>query len=211
MTYTVKNSSRISGHLLEMHEKFTSGGEMEAFGDFMTIDESGEKVAVRITTGKVEELLSALVEEFDFEVIGSKPDLHFLEGWLPIADLSEVGTFAEHGLLGVLPVYNSDTDKGDVTSQADFVHEADRLRASLPKGFDGTGVEIGVLSNNFNKLEQAADDIASGDLPIDGVRVLEDDLSGPVDPQTDEGRAMLQLIHDLAPGASLSFATASGG
>ncbi|MDJ0901787.1 MAG: S8 family serine peptidase [Xenococcus sp. MO_188.B8] len=206
MTYTVKNSSRISGHLLEMHEKFTSGGEMEAFGGFMTIDESGEKVAVRITTGGVEELLPAL-EEFGFKLIGSKPDLHFLEGWLPIAALSEVGTLTDHGLLGVIPAYQSVTNVGSVTSQADFVHEADRVRDSLPKGFDGTGVKIGVLSDSYDNLGGAASDITTGDLPAEGVNVLQDLPSGG----SDEGRAMLQLIHDLAPGASLSFATASGG
>ena len=60
----------------------------------------------------------------------------------------------------------------------------------------------------------AALDIASGDLPGAGnplgntepVVVLEDFPA-----RTDEGRAMLQIVHDLAPKAKLGFATANTG
>src|SRR5262249_30323101 len=74
----------------------------------------------------------------------------------------------------------------------------------------GTGIKLGALSDSFNQCgancsTTAADDIASGDLPAAGVTVLEDF----VDPTaTDEGRGMPQLVHDVAPGAQLAFATA---
>ncbi|MFB6277672.1 MAG: Ig-like domain-containing protein, partial [Halothece sp.] len=55
---------------------------------------------------------------------------------------------------------------------------------------------------------------ANGDLPgpenpvnTTPVEVLEEPRSGG----TDEGRAMMELIHDIAPGANLAFHTASGG
>ena len=99
------------------------------------------------------------------------------------------------------------TDVGSATSQADFTLEADRVRNSLPIGFDGTGIKIGVLSDSYNTLGGADDDIASGDLPAEGVTVIEE-LSYR---STDEGRAMFQLIHDIAPGADLLFATAFTG
>ncbi|MEM7580722.1 MAG: cadherin domain-containing protein, partial [Cyanobacteria bacterium P01_A01_bin.80] len=74
---------------------------------------------------------------------------------------------------------------------------------SLPTGFDGEGVTIGVLSDSYNNLGGADDDINTGNLPAN-INIIEDLESGGID----EGRAMLQLIHDLAPGADLAFATA---
>jgi hypothetical protein len=72
----------------------------------------------------------------------------------------------------------------------------------------GAGIKVGVLSDSFNDLGGAAADEADGALPpASQIQVLSDLASGG----TDEGRAMLQIIHDIAPGASLAFATADGG
>ena len=65
---------------------------------------------------------------------------------------------------------------------------------------------VGVISNSFNNLGGAAADEKDGALPPT-VDVLGDEPSGG----TDEGRAMLQLVHDVAPGASLAFDTAGTG
>ena len=207
-----RKSSRISGHLLDMHEKYKnfSGGSENGFSnssDTIQVDESSKNVAVRITASDVEALLPSL-EEMGFEVIGSKPESYFVEGWMSIEDLPQLDSLDSLGLMGVLPVYAPITNAtGSVTSQADFVLEADRVRASLPEGFDGTGVTIGVLSDSYNVSGNgsAESDIASGDLPAGGVNVLQEGPPGRID----EGRAILQSIHDLAPGADLIFATAA--
>ena len=73
---------------------------------------------------------------------------------------------------------------------------------------NGTGIKVGVLSDSFNDLGGAAADEADGALPsAANVQVLKDMPSGG----TDEGRAMMQIIHDIAPGASLAFYTAFEG
>jgi subtilisin family serine protease len=97
----------------------------------------------------------------------------------------------------------------------DHAREAFELR--------GKGETIGVLSDSFDKANTAVSggpiathakqDIVSNDLPgLAGtcseqqlpVKVLaEGDSEGE-----DEGRAMLQIVHDLAPHAKLAFATA---
>ena len=73
---------------------------------------------------------------------------------------------------------------------------------------DGTGVRVGILSDSYAATTTpttAAQDVANGDLPSGGVTVVKDDTAAGV---ADEGRAMAQIIHDVAPGAALSFYTA---
>ncbi len=109
--------------------------------------------------------------------------------------------------LGFAHVSVMTTHAGTVTTQADAAEHADTARATY--GVDGTGIMIGVISDSFNTSSSAsthmAGDIASGDLPA-ATTILEDSAGG-----TDEGRGMAQLVHDLAPGASIEFATANGG
>jgi hypothetical protein len=85
---------------------------------------------------------------------------------------------------------------------------------------DGTGVTVGILSDSFDTWSSApthaADDVTSDNLPgstntcghTTPVGVLDDYSGGG---QEDEGRAMAQIVHDLAPGAKILFATAEGG
>jgi Subtilase family len=109
--------------------------------------------------------------------------------------------------------------RGLATSEGDFQLEAAAARSAF--GVDGSGVGVGILSDSFDRDGSAAthagSDVAAGDLPGAGnpcgqataVRVLDDPLDASE--ATDEGRAMAQIVHDLAPGAALSFATAFGG
>ena len=94
------------------------------------------------------------------------------------------------------------TNTGSVTSQGDAAFHADDARTLF--GVDGTGVKVGVMSDSYDCLHGAAADKASGDLPAT-VTILKE---GPCPFGADEGRAMMQIIHDVAPGAELLFYTA---
>ncbi len=106
-------------------------------------------------------------------------------------------------------INNQSTLIGKTNSQGDTAHRAADVRKTY--GYLGQGIKIGVLSDSYNASGGAPADITSGDLPGAGnpdgyttpVTVVQDYSGGE-----DEGRAMLQVIHDLAPAATLYFATA---
>jgi subtilisin family serine protease len=82
------------------------------------------------------------------------------------------------------------------TSEGDVAHNAPLVRK---KGFTGSGVKVGVLSDSVDNLAAVQ---ATGDLPP-VVTVLADAPGN-----TGEGTAMLEVVHDLAPDSPLAFATA---
>ena len=86
------------------------------------------------------------------------------------------------------------------TSEGDVAHRANSARRTHK--VDGTGIGIGVISDGVRSL---ADRQASGDLPA-RVTVLPGQEG-----RGDEGTALLEIVHDLAPGAELYFATGFGG
>ncbi len=105
------------------------------------------------------------------------------------------------------------TNAGLVTSQGDSAQRSGLARRKF--NVDGSNVKVGVLSNSYNQLIGAKGGVMTGDLPgpenpngyKKPVQVLED--AGEA--ANDEGRAILEIIHDVAPGAELAFHTALGG
>lgn len=101
---------------------------------------------------------------------------------------------------------------GKVTSLGDTVMKSNIARTLF--NLDGTGVKIGLISNSFNALNGLNADIQSGDLPGQNnplgrttpVTIVKD-LNKGSKFGNDEGRALAQIAHDIAPGASIFFHT----
>ena len=101
----------------------------------------------------------------------------------------------------VTPVYKPEVRTGSVESEGDGVILGPEFRAS--QNLDGNGVKIGVISDSVNEVADPANPAlvgiawsqSTGDLPPT-VQVLEDDTSAN---PTDEGRAMLEIVYDVAP------------
>jgi hypothetical protein len=120
----------------------------------------------------------------------SNLDARVVEGWIAY---DRITTLAElPGVRLVTPPSYPDVDTGSVNSQGDAIHRANLVRSSL--GFNGSGQKVCVLSDGVDHRAAAQ---ATGDLPA----VIDVRKAG----SGDEGTAMLEIIHDLAPGAALGF------
>ena len=101
-----------------------------------------------------------------------------------------------------------------VVTEGDAQLRATTARATY--GLDGAGVKVGILSDSYNRNGGAADGVASGNLPGPGnpcghttpVQVLQEDTALFYH---EEGRAMAEVVHDVAPEATLLFASAANG
>ena len=126
-----------------------------------------------------------------------------VSGLVPIDALSKV---AENSSIHFARAAMATSRAGSITSQGDAALAADVARLNF--GVDGSGITVGTLSDSFDCLGQAAGDVASGDLPT-GINVLAEEpgcTSG-----ADEGRAIMQIVNDVAPGADQAFHTALEG
>ena len=134
---------------------------------------------------------------------------HVVSGLLPVAAIDKAVALASLRSISASPAPIRNV--GSVTSQGDIALRAIAGRTTY--SVDGTGVTVGVLSDSYDTLGGAAADIITGDLPASGVQVLggESTLCGSLIFCIDEGRAMLQIVHDMAPGATLLFHTGMGG
>jgi hypothetical protein len=177
--------------------------------------DSNNRVLVNVRSSSpdhIDQMKSDLVNNLGMTVTTVTPSQNMVTGFLPISAVENIPSVTDYS--AVTPVYAPIVSAGSVTSAGDQVIKADAFRTHY--GLDGTGVTVGVISDSVNQLDSQgnynpgqgiAEAQQTGDLPASGVNVLQDG-TGNV---TDEGRAMLEVIHDVAPGSPLAFSTGEGG
>jgi hypothetical protein len=157
----------------------------------LKIDSAGN-VEVKLTvTSQTAEQLQKL-KDLGMQIGLTLPKYGIIEGTLPYSQVEAVAGLDFVTNVGApgYPLHNT----GAVTSEGDTVLRAAEARAVF--GVDGSGIKVGVMSDGVTHL---ANSVATGDLPSSpAVGVLKAG-SG------DEGTAMLEIVHDLAPGSPLAF------
>jgi len=160
----------------------------------------------------------------------------FMDLYFPIGKLTLLNDDKYKRLLiSAMLLYSPITNVGVVTSLGDDLQRSKHVRESFRLNsdgkcfaIDGKGINIGVISDSYNTQKytvfdpdtqinqnkpKAEIDVLNGDLPGKGnpndyskdVKIIKESMFQA----TDEGRAMLQIIHDVAPGAELFFHCAS--
>ena len=170
--------------------------------NFLEFDGQGRvKVNVHSTlTHYLAALKTDLTTRFGFTATGTYASQNMVIGWLPVNQILNLPNAAHFH--SVTPVYKPQTNVGSVTSEGSQTIQATSFRSAYADS--GAGVKVGVISDSVNEFGGGlAQSVATGDLPAN-VQVLSDDATGA---GTDEGRAMLEIVHDVAPGAALAFST----
>ncbi len=171
----------------------------------------GSDPLVELYFDKLTDQTIAQVEATGFRTAGAWPHYGRMTGYAPFDSFEALAAIPE--LAVVSPEYGYTTYPGSTTSQADVSMNVDDARADF--GVDGSGVDIGILSDSFNTglggtvtgtgcdaTVTGMVNQGTGDLPP-SVKLLNNGSGG-----IDEGAAMAELAHDLAPGANLWYHTA---
>ena len=119
------------------------------------------------------------------------PGYGAIDAWVPYDRVEAAGDLP--WVTSVAAAEMGHGDAGSVTSEGVRLHRANVAQAAQ---IDGSGVTIGVISPGANHIK---DSIASGDLPKNVILLGGDPGDG------DEGTAMMEVVHDMAPGAKLVF------
>ncbi len=133
--------------------------------------------------------------------------LNKIQGWVNINQIEKLADLDQVERITV-PSYGQPA-AGRITTQGDRILQADQLRAL---GASGQGVKVGIISDGANNWREAA---SSGDLP-QNVTTFGSCATRAADPQNcrsrltcNEGTAMAEIIHDIAPDAELAVAAVS--
>jgi hypothetical protein len=152
--------------------------------------------------GNVSDGLLALIDAVGGVVSDQSPRWGLIRASVPLGAVETLA--ASDDVASIDSAALARTNAGALTSQGYISHEANRV---IREGIDGTGVTVGVLSDSA--LPACVTPlIASGDLPAN--TLVLPGQQGPAN-GANEGCAMMEIVHDLAPGANLIFASAFNG
>jgi hypothetical protein len=157
--------------------------------------EADGRVLVDIDATVTPELL-ALIQAGGGQVINSFAQFRAVRALVTLTQLETLA--GSTNVSYIRRASQAHTNKTD--SEGDTTHRAIDARNTF--GASGSGVTVGVLSDSVDYYTNL---VAAGDLPM--INVLPGQ-SGLGQNRTGEGTAILEIVHDLAPGSSLYFATA---
>src|SRR5882762_3502976 len=204
-----KSQNRIGPELTALYNIYLLGGTVPS-NDIFQI--TGTNVLIDITPlpGKSGELLTllrgiayGLINEID-NGVGSV----VITGQFPILNLLKLNLLGQINF--ARPAYTPVASVGLTTTAGDIAMGSDKARNQF--NVQGQGIKVGVISDSYNTQpgNPAQIDVQNYDLP----GIANPTNSTPVEvvkecngKGSDEGRAMLQIIHDIAPKASLAFRT----
>ncbi len=158
---------------------------------------TGEVEVVLHAKGSVGDAEEAAVRALGAEIVITLKTPGMIQAWIPAKRIAEAAKLP--WVAAVTPPDYGHTNPhptNPINSEGVTLHNADIAQA---QGVNGTGVTVGAISNGVANLAASQ---ARNELPA--VNVISAG-SG------DEGTAMLEIVHDMAPGAALAFHASGSG
>jgi hypothetical protein len=180
-------------------------------GQGLTADDSDRVLVDVYVKGDASQAAAQLKDAgMDVQASTNRAPVPMVEGYLPVSAAESVASLTV--VRAVIPVVGAGSSSvGSVSSQGDAAHNGPQARA-LGSGIDGRNVKVGVISDSVDRVSPGLfGSVSSSDVP-DDVVVLKDGPAGDPD-SNDEGRAMMEIIHDTAEGLAegdLFFASGIG-
>ncbi|WP_052732196.1 S8 family serine peptidase [Hymenobacter terrenus] len=174
---------------------FKPAGHLQVRDGFVAIDAAAEP-------GQVEQLHKDLLSLGLKDGAVAAP---LVSGWIAIDQLDQLR--ALKSLRFVQAAYQGRSGAGKALSQGDNTQRSAQARSTY--NVKGDGVKVGIISTSFNALGGAAQGVKDDELPgvgnpkgfVTPIEILQEGTTV----KTDEGRAMAEIIHDVAPGAKIAF------
>ncbi len=159
--------------------RITPDGDVQVFIEVEDVDQLGALTLLGVTIERVDD------------------DMRIVQSWVPSRRLRSIAALPNVTSIR-LPEY-AFRHAGSIQTEGDAVISSDALRSL--EGVDGTGVTVGVISDGVGGLAASQ---ALGDLPTVDTSTC-NVVGGDPGASGAEGTALLEIVHDVAPGADLMF------
>ncbi len=191
---------------LSYEQKPTTSTFTSPFADLIQFN--GAEVGVDVRTYGNFSTAETTLQNLGLQVVGTDSTYGVFDGWLPISALPKLASASQ--VIGASPLFKpqfyGQVYQGEAYNEA--LTTIGSTQAMSQFNVNGSGVTVGIISDSVNQYGGGlAQSYSTGDLnPAQPVKVLQDGPAG----STDEGRAMAENVHDIAPGAQLAFSSADG-
>jgi len=205
-----KQASKLNNQLLSISKTYQKNKRLDSSlisVPSIRFDKSTERILVNAVAETDTLAMRAELIQAGAELVSSYGRI--ITCWVPVAGLAALDTLKACRF--VRPAYRPRHRTGPVTSQGDNAQRSDVARTNY--GVNGKGVKVGIMSDSYAVLPGVNASILAGELPGIGnpngfTTAVTNVKDYTLSDASDEGRGMLEIVHDVAPGAQLYFRTA---
>jgi subtilisin family serine protease len=196
---------KISSHLLDAFKEQRSGAVVSGVPRLRSqhLEASGGNTLVDIDADVDDALLSS-IRQAGGTIVNAHPVDHAIRAYIPLDRIERIA--GNSRVNAIAPAEKGTPDAIQFDREGDIGHAADKARELFH--IDGSGVKIGILSDSIDNDQHSLENAyQTGAIDRNLLHVI----PGQEGTGSGEGLAMAELVHAIAPRASIYFASGDGG